>query len=118
MLLGRKIMPNRYSQCLALLAVLALSAPVFARSMSQPLDLDQPATIGSTTLRAGHYDLQAEPNSDQVRVMQNRRLVATVEGKIVTLSRKAPYGSVIFDGRRIHEIQFSGKTEAIDIPNS
>lgn len=111
-------MLNRFSQCLALLALLALSAPVFARSMSQPLDLNQPATIGSTTLQPGHYDLQADPNSDQVRVIQNRKLVATVDGKIVTLARKAPYGSVIFDGRRIHEIQFSGKTEAIDIPNS
>lgn len=111
-------MLNRLSQCLAFLAILTFSAPVFARSMSQPLDLNQPATIGSTTLKAGHYDLQADPHSVQVRVMQNRKLVATVDGKIVTLAQKAPYGSVIFDGRRIHEIQFSGKTEAIDIPNS
>ncbi|HKF50697.1 MAG TPA: hypothetical protein VKB26_00170 [Candidatus Acidoferrales bacterium] len=111
-------MLNRLSQCLAVLALLALSAPVFARSMSQPLDLDQPATIGSTTLQPGHYDLQADPSSDQIRVLQNRKLVATVEGKIVTLAQKAPYGAVLFDGRKIHEIQFSGKAEAIDIPNS
>ena len=42
-------MLNRLSQCLA----------VFAHSMSQLLELDQPATIGSTTLQGGHYDLQA-----------------------------------------------------------
>lgn len=111
-------MLTRFSQCLAVLAVLAFSAPVFARAMSQPLDLDQPARIGSTTLQAGHYDLKADLNSDQVRVMQNRKLVATVQGKIVTLGKKAPYGAVIFDGRRIQEIQFSGTVEAIDIPNS
>ena len=107
-----------FSRCLVVLAVLALSAPVFARAMSQPLDLQQTATIGSTTLQPGHYDLQADPNSVQVRVMQNRKLVATVEGKIVTLRKKAPCGAVMFDGRRIQEIQFSGKTQAIDIPNS
>lgn len=111
-------MLNRICQSLAIFAVLALATPIFARSVSQPLDLDQPATIGSTTLRPGHYDVQADLNSYQVRITQNRKLVATVEGKIVTLAQKAPYGSVIFDGRRIHEIQFSGKSEAIEIPTS
>lgn len=61
---------------------------------------------------------RADENSNQVRVLQDRKLVATVEGKIVTLNKKAPYGAVLFDGRQIHEIQFSGTTEAIDIPNS
>ncbi len=111
-------MLNRFSQCLAILAVLALAAPAFARSMSQPLDLNQPATIGSTTLQPGHYELKAEPNSNQVRVVSNGRLVATIEGREITLNRKAPYGAVVMDGRRIHEIQFGGKTEAIEIPNS
>lgn len=111
-------MLTRLTQGLAVLAILALSAPVFARSMSQPLDLSQPATIGATTLKPGHYELRADENSNQVRVIQDRKVVATVEGKIVTLDKKAPYGAVVFDGRAIHEIQFSGKTEAIDIPNS
>lgn len=111
-------MMNRICQSLAIFAVLVLSPPIFARSVSQPLELDQPATIGSTTLRPGHYDVQADLNSYQVRITQNRKLVVTVEGKIVTLNKKAPYGAVVFNGRRIHEIQFSGKSEAIEIPNS
>ncbi|MGC1291814.1 MAG: hypothetical protein WA855_11085 [Candidatus Acidiferrales bacterium] len=109
-------MLNRFSQCLAILAVLALSAPVFARSMSEPLDLNQPATIGSTTLQPGHYEFKADLNSNQVQVERNGRLVATIEGKEVTLNKKAPYGAVVMDGRRIHEIQFGGKIEAIEIP--
>jgi hypothetical protein len=111
-------MLNRLSQCLAILAVFALSAPVFARSMSQPLDLSRPATIGSTTLQPGNYEFKADMNSNQVQVERNGRLVATIEGKEITLSKKAPYGAVVMDGRRIHEIQFGGKTEAIEIPTS
>jgi hypothetical protein len=111
---------NRLSQCLALLAVLALSAPVFAKSMSQPMVLTQPATIGNTTLQPGHYKLTANLESDQVLIKSedNGKLVATVTGRTVTLNRKSAYSAVVFNGRSIHEIQFSGKTEAIEIPNS
>jgi hypothetical protein len=113
-------MLNRFSQCLAILAVLALSAPVFAHSekVSQPLELNRPATIGNTTLQPGNYDFKANLNSNQVQVERDGRLVATIEGKEVTLNKKAPYGAVVMDGRRIHEIQFGGKIEAIEIPNS
>lgn len=113
-------MLNRISQCLALLAVLALSAPVFAKSMSQPIVLNQPATIGSTTLQPGHYKITANLESDQVLVknQNNGKLVATVTGKTITLNQKSPYSAVVFNGRSIHELQFSGKTEAIEIPTS
>jgi hypothetical protein len=115
-------MLNRISQCLAIIAVVALSAPVFARSnvVSQPLDLDQPATIGSTVLQPGQYKIMADLSSDQVRVKNdsNGKFVASVEGKTVTLNKKSVYGAVVMNGNRIHEIQFSGRTEAIEIPNS
>lgn len=113
---------NRLSQCLAILAVLAFAAPVFAHSKteSQPIVLTQPATIGSTTLQPGQYKITANLQSDQVLVknQNNGKLVATVTGKTVTLNQKSPYSAIVFNGRDIHEIQFSGKTEAIEIPNS
>ncbi len=113
-------MLNRLSQCLALLAVLALSAPVFAKSMSQPIVLTHAATIGTTTLQPGHYKITANLESDQVFVKRedDGKLVATVTGKTVTLNKKSAYSAVVFNGQSIHEIQFSGKTEAIEIPNS
>ena len=113
-------MLNRMSQFLVLLSILGFSAPVFAKSMSQPIVLNQPATIGSTTLEPGHYKITANLVSDQVLVknQNNGKLVATVMGKTVTLNQKSPYSAVVFNGRSIHEIQFSGKTEAIEIPNS
>ncbi len=111
---------NRLTQCLALLAVLALSAPVFAKSMSQPIVLTQPATIGNTTLQPGHYKITANLDSDQVLVKRDNdgKLVATVTGTTVTLNKKAAYSAIVFNGQSIHEIQFGGKTQAIDIPNS
>lgn len=113
-------MLNRLSQCLAILAIFALSAPVFARAMSQPFDLTQPATIGNTTLQPGNYEITADLSSNQVRVKRasDGKLVATVEGKTVTLSKKPDYAAVLMNGSRIHEIEFAGKTEAIEIPNS
>lgn len=113
-------MLNRFCQCLALLALLALSAPVFAKSMSQPIVLNQPATIGTTTLQPGHYKLTANLASDQVLIKRENdgKVVATVTGKTVTLNKRSEYSAVVFNGRNIHEIQFSGTTEAIEIPNS
>lgn len=113
-------MLNRLSQCLAIAAVLAFAAPVFARAMSQPLEVNQPTRIASVTLQPGAYLVMANPNSNQILVKRDNdgKLMATVEGKIVTLNHKAAYGAIVMDGQRIHEIQFAGKTEAIEIPNS
>lgn len=111
-------MSNRFIQFLAILGVLAFSVPVFARSMSQPLELNQPAMIGTTTLQPGYYEFKADPNSNQIRVVRDGKLIATVEGKTVTLHEKPSYGSVVMNGHRIHEVQFAGRIEAIEIPNS
>ena len=111
---------NRLTQCLVVTAVLAFAAPVFARAMSQPLDVNQPTEIGGVTLQPGTYKVMADSNSTQVLVKRDRdgKLMATVQGKIVTLNRKSAYGAIVMDGQRIHEIEFAGKTEAIEIPNS
>lgn len=113
-------MLNRLSRCLALAAVVAFAAPVFARGMSQPLEVNQPTEIGGVTLQPGSYSVTANPNSNQVTVKRDRdgKLMATVAGKIVTLNHKSEYGAIVMDGQRVHEIQFAGKTEAIEIPNS
>jgi hypothetical protein len=111
-------MLKRFGNCLAILAMLALASPVFAKSVSQTLDLTQPAKLGDTSLQPGHYKVLADLNSDQVQVEQNGRLVATLTGKTVNLNNKSPYNAVVFNGRHIHEIQISGKMQAIELPNS
>lgn len=109
---------KRLSNFLAVVAILALASPVFAKSFSQTIDISQHATIGEKSLEPGTYKFTADLNSDMVRVERGGKVVATIQGTTVDLKNKAPYGALVFNGLRIHQIQFQGKTEAIDIPNS
>ncbi len=103
---------------LIVLAMLALASPVFAKSFSQTIDIRQPATIGEKSLTPGHYTFKANLSSDMVRVEHDGKIVATVHGKTVDLKNKAPYSALVFNRRRIQEIQFQGKMQAIKIPTS
>jgi hypothetical protein len=111
-------MLKRLGNCLAILAMLALASPVFAKTFSQTLDLTQPAKLGDTSLQPGHYKVMADLGSDQVQVEQNGKLVATATGKTVDLNNKSAYNAVVFNGRHIQEIQISGKMQAIELPSS
>ncbi len=105
----------RVSPLLAAAAVIVFSCPVWAHSESTSLRLSRPATIGTMTLKPGKYRLTA--NSTETLVPVNRRgsIVAPVPGKEVTLKNKSVYTAVVFNGRRIHELQFEGKTQAIKV---
>jgi len=111
-------MLKRITNCLAVLAVLCMAAPVFAKTYSQTIQITHPSTIGRQSLRPGRYRVLANLSSDRVKVEHNGKIVASVEGKTVTLHHKSPYAAVVFNHRRIHEIQFSGKMQAIELPNS
>ena len=99
--------------CLAVLAAAAFAIPVWAHGLSAPLSLDKPATIGDTTLKPGNYRVIVDSKTDQVRVTQDGRVLATVPGKWVTLKNKSPYTAVVIDKNQIQEIDFSGKTQAV-----
>jgi hypothetical protein len=108
-------MKMRVTPFFALLAVFFLSCPVWAHSESTPLTLSQPATIGSTTLKPGQYRIVADLKTDQVRVERNGKLIGTFTGTPVTLNSKSEQTAIVFDGQRISEIQFTGKTEALKL---
>ena len=109
---------KRFANLLVVLAMFALASPVFAKSFSQTIDISQPATIGDQSLKPGQYKFTANLNSDMVRVERDGKIVATIQGKTVDLKNKSPYGALVFNGRRIEQIQFQGKMQAIEIPNS
>ncbi|HEU5411174.1 MAG TPA: hypothetical protein VFU57_09155 [Candidatus Acidoferrales bacterium] len=109
---------KRFANFIIIIAMLALASPVFAKSFSQTIDISQPATIGQQSLQPGQYKFTANLSSDMVRIERDGKLVATVQGKTVDLKNKAPYGALVFNGRRIEQIQFQGKMQAIEIPNS
>lgn len=108
-------MRTRLNLCLAILAVAAFAIPVLAHSESTPLTLNQPATIGTVSLRPGLYTLTAGTDMKEVMIKRDGKLIATVPAKGVALNRKPEYTAVVFDNRQIQEIQFEGKTEAIKV---
>jgi hypothetical protein len=76
------------------LAILALSLPAFAAKNSATITLASPATVGSTKLAAGDYNVSwtgADANV-QVTIAQNGKKVVTVPAKLV--SAKNGYSSI------------------------
>lgn len=108
-------MRHRLHFLFALLALLAITCPAWAHTETTRLTLNRPATIKNTTLRPGHYKFVVNPKTDEVRVMRNSRVVATIPGKPVELKNKSPYTAVVFNKRQIHEFEFRGKTQAVKI---
>ncbi|HEV2289991.1 MAG TPA: hypothetical protein VGR81_13690 [Candidatus Acidoferrales bacterium] len=43
------------------------------------------------------------------------KVIGTFAGKPVTLQTKSEETAIVFNGRRISEIQFTGKTEALKL---
>jgi hypothetical protein len=108
-------MRHRVTQCLAILSFLTLTIPVWARTYTAPLSVSKNAAIGGTQLKAGDYQLTADPDKKEVEVLQNGKVLATVPGQWVKLPQKPQYSTVIFDGDKITQVQFSGTDQALQV---
>jgi hypothetical protein len=100
---------------LAGLALLALTMPVWARTYKEELTLDKTTTIGGTQLKAGSYELTADDAKSEVAILQNGKVLATVQAQWIKLPQKAPYSSFVSDGDKITQVDFSGSEEAIQL---
>jgi hypothetical protein len=102
--------------CISVLAAVAFAIPAWAsHKMSTQLSLNHPTKIGDTTLKPGNYRLVVNSGQNDVRVMQDGRLLATVPGKWVDLKSRSPYTDVVINKNQVKEIDFSGKTKAIRV---
>jgi len=110
-------MDLRTKTCLTVVAVLALSLPIWARTDSAQLVVDHPVTIGTQQLEAGTYDLKANDAQNQINVVRtdNGKTIATIPCEWVQLAQKARQTEVLFNADRVIEIDFSGKTKAVAI---
>jgi hypothetical protein len=110
-------MEIRTKTCLAVVAVLVLSLPIWARTDSAQLVIDHPVTIGAQQLEPGSYDLKAKDGEKQINIVRadNGKIVATVPCEWVQLAQKARQTEVLFNADHVVEIDFSGKTEAVAI---
>ena len=110
-------MDLRTRTCLAVVAVLALSLPIWARTDSAQLEIDHPVTIGTQQLAPGTYNLKANDAENQINIIRTSdgKTVASVPCEWVQLAQKARQTEVLFNADRVVEIDFSGKTKAVAI---
>lgn len=110
-------MDLRTRTCLAVVAVLALSLPIWARTDSAQLEIDHPVTIGAQQLGPGTYNLKANDAENQINVIRasDGKTIASVPCEWVELAQKARQTEVLFNADRVVEIDFSGKTKAVAI---
>lgn len=103
---------------------LVLSLGAFAKDKdSGNLNLVQTARVGSTTLQPGQYKVEwtGPNNALQISIMKYGKTIATVQGKLKELPTKAEDNAVTLrtmnnNTKRIEEIDFSHRTEALVLP--
>ncbi len=96
----------------ALLAVLALAIPVMAKPVSKYFNFPQPATLGTTQLKAGEYHLLIDGN--KVTVERGRQVVAQVEGRWEQREAKARENSILFGANgEVKELRFAGDARVL-----
>ena len=105
----------RAKHCLAVIAVLTLTLPVWARTYKETINPQKDTMIGSTQLKAGSYDLSGDPAKKELQIWENGKVMATVQGDWVKLPQKPQYSTVVSDGNRITQVQFSGNDQAFEV---
>lgn len=92
----------------ALLAVLAMAIPVFAKPVTKTISITQTAKLGTATLNAGSYHLVID--GTKATVEKSGQKVAESEGRWENRDTKAQYDSVLLgaDGQ-VREVRFAGK---------
>lgn len=101
---------------LGLLAIFAFAMVVWAsRTDSTPYDVTQPTEIGHAQLEPGHYTLKATESKDQLRVLQNGKVVATVPCHWVKLSQKPQNSEILSNKDKVTRVEFQGRAEAANI---
>jgi hypothetical protein len=102
---------------LAVAAVAALTIPSWASGHrdSTPWTVTQTATIGSTSVEPGDYQIHAQEQGNQLEVVKGTQVVATVPCHWVHLNQKASQSEILMTSNNVQEIEFSGRTEAVKI---
>ncbi|MGD0429057.1 MAG: hypothetical protein ABSC10_20310 [Candidatus Acidiferrales bacterium] len=108
-------MDLRTKASLTVVAALALSLPIWARTNSAQLVIDHPVTIGAQQLEPGSYNLKATDGENQISIVRadNGKTVASVPCEWVQLAQKPRETEVVFSADRVVEVDFAGKTKGV-----
>lgn len=105
----------RMKHCVAVLAILTMTMPAWARMYKQTISPEKDTMIGGTQLKAGSYDLSADSGKKELQILMNGKVMATVQGDWVKLPQKPQYSTVVSDGNKITQVQFSGSDQAFQV---
>jgi hypothetical protein len=100
------------NQILFGLATLVLAIPVSGRTYKASWRVMNPIMIGSTQMKTGDYQLRADDSKADLMILQNGKVLVSVPGQWVKLSKKADFTAITNDGTKVTEIQFSGSDQA------
>lgn len=102
---------------IGVLAIFLFAMVVWAssRTDSTAYDVMQPTEIGHTQLKPGHYTLKATESADQLRVLQDGRVVASVPCHWVKLDHKANNSEILSNKDRVTRVEFQGRMEAVSV---
>lgn len=104
--------------CLIALFVIAfLALPVWAHTDSAELTVLNPTMIAGQQLKPGTYKLQVQPNNTQMKVVdtQSSKTVAEVPVHWIMVKKAPANTEVIMTSNHVSEVEFGGKTQAIQI---
>ena len=114
---GRKRqMRLRVKHYLVALAFLTLTMPLYARTHKYSLALSKNTTIGSAQLKPGSYDLTADDAKKELNILQNGKIIATVQGQWVKILGKGQGAGVESEDDKITQVRFSGSDQAFQLP--
>src|ERR1700733_3019113 len=105
----------RTKHFIAGLAVLTPWMEVWARTYKESLMTHTNEMFGATQLNAGSYELAADDSKKELNVLENGKVMATVQGQWVKLPKKPQYSTVVSDGDKITQVQFSGSDQAFQV---
>lgn len=99
---------NTLLRSFALLAVIALALPVFAKPISKTINITQAAKVGKADLQAGEYRLLID--GSKATVQKGKSTVAEIEGRWEDRDTKSNYDAVLLgDNGQVKEVRFSGQ---------
>jgi hypothetical protein len=113
-----------FSKSIVLALALLLASSAFAASKGN-LQLTHPVTVSGTTLKPGDYTVQWDGTGAdvQVSIMQGKKVLAKVPGKVVDLSAPAATNAAVTqsgsDGKSaLSGVRFEGKKFALEFGGS
>ena len=101
---------NSLVRTLALVAALAMTAPLFAKPVTKTLPINRTVKVGKIDVKAGDY--RATIDDNHLTLLNGKKVVAESAGRWETRDSKSPYTGIVADSNgRVMELRFEGKAE-------